>query len=343
LTNRKKEENKNKIKILRSVNLILFLFGLNIGHRKVISKGVNDKYMTRIVAFGIKSTIFERGTGRWTALPDMLTSWSASPALCLVGNKVILAGGWSGDKDDYPTAVEYLDLDVDVEEMKWAVVPTNLQFSRCSWSGVVLDDGVTFLVTGGEFECEVTESCEQLDTTTMTWSNAPSMANARYKHQTVLYKKKAVVIGGRKRYEKDEKYDEYTGKDDDDDLLLCEEYDTTSQSKKWSPFPSLIHRRFGHGACVLDDRIYVCGGQVNFDLVATIASVEMFDGMKWSVLDSSLSVPRSGHACVVWGGKIAVLGGGQEKVEVYNKTKRKWEFDVIPNMPCDTYLNAVSF
>jgi hypothetical protein len=239
-----------------------------------------------------------------------------------VGSKVIVAGGHDGNKRF--SSAEYLDLEAEAREMKWTVIQS-MKEKRSSVSGVLLDDGVTFFVTGGNNGESRLSSCEQLDTTMMTWRDAPSMATARSAHCTVLYKKKVVVIGGA---------------DERNALALCEEYN--SLFKTWSPFPPLTQARYSHGACVLDDRIFVIGG-----IVRGVSSnhVEVFDGVKWSALDLRLSEARYGHACVVWERKVVVLGGDRDFVEVYDETRKRWRSDMIPQMSTAFrhYLSAVSF
>ncbi len=292
----------------------------------MISEGVNAKLKTRIIAIGGDGLsaieMYERKTGRWTALPDM-TSKRRCAAACIAGRKVIVAGGES-DSMNLNTA-EYLDLD---GREGWVIMSSVMKEARAWFHGVLLDDGVTFLVTGGEAGEGTLSSCEQLNTTTMTWSDAPSMASARQDHSSVLYKKKAMVLGGR-----DINYD---------DLALCEAYHP--RAKTWSPFPPLTQTRCLHVACVLNDRIYVCGGVVSG---SWSDRCEVFDGEKWFELfssDSSSFEIRAFHACVVWEGKVVVLGGDKESIDVYDEVENKWSLGVIPNMSTyREYLTAVSF
>lgn len=268
--------------------------------------------------------MYESATGRWTAMPDMTTKRRGSVA-CAVGSNVIVTGGSS--EGEYLNTCEYLDLGTDEEDKKWVMIES-MKEARVDFSGVLLDDGVTFLVTGGNNGDQKLASCEQLNTSTMTWSDAPSMSTARSSHCTVLYKKKAVVLGGC-----DEEYNA---------LAVCEEYD--SASKRWSPFPPFIQARAEFGACVLNDQIYVCGGYVNRSISDC---VEVYDGVMWRVLDSCLSSSRWGNACVVWKGKVVVIGGQGVKadhVEVYDEVENKWLSEIIPRLStCRMFLSAVSF
>jgi hypothetical protein len=309
---------------------MLFFFTSSLVNGAFISEGFdgNKIIKTRIVAIGGEGLssveMYESRTGAWASLPDMTTQ-RAGAASCIVGSKVIVAGGFDGRTS--LKSSEYLDLEPKGGKMKWTVMPSiKMKKSRSALGGVLLDDGVTFFVTGGYNGKTTINSCAQLDTLTMTWSDAPSMASARSAHCTVLYKKKAAVIGGL-IIEKQCL------------LALCEEYDRTR--KTWSVFPPLIQARSRHGACVLNDGIFVCGGVGD----GSVSSVEVFDGVKWSLLESSLSMTRYTHACVVLKGKVVVLGGNQEEVEVYDEAQRKWRRDVIPSMlaPSRFYLTAVSF
>ncbi len=292
---------------------------------KVISEGVNGKKRvikekTRIVAIGGEYVatveMFEGETGTWTALPDMSTKRSG-PASCVVGgSKIIVAGGYDGS-NRLNTAEVFV-----FETNKWTAI-ASMREKGTAFSGVLLDDDTTFLVTGGYNRGTSLASCEQLDTTTMTWSAAPTMATARASHCTVLYRRNTVVLGG----------DLYTA--------LCEEFDATT--RKWTSFPPLTMTRNLHGACVLnDEKIFVCGGYVNGP---SSASVEVFDGVKWSVLEASLCATRRWHACVVWDGKVVVLGGDKQEIEIFDEAEKKWRRDVIPRMstPRRDCLTAVSF
>ncbi len=197
-------------------------------------------FETRIIAIGEEEgssvEIYDSKTGAWAPLPDLYGK-RIGAAACIVGSKVIVAGGSRGDSS--LSSAEYLDLEADERERAWVMIPSKMKKARGYCSGVLLDDGITFLVTGG-CDGDSFSSCEQLNTTTMTWSDAPSMITRRSDHCTVLYKSKVVVLGG------------YP------DTSRCEEFN--SRKKKWSSFPRLSQTRCTHGTAVLNDRIFVCGG-----------------------------------------------------------------------------------
>jgi hypothetical protein len=290
-----------------------------------IAKGVNgSKFLakTRILALGggwsSSADMYESKTGRWTALPCMTTSRVYSPASCVVGSRLIVAGGSSlFGKAKFLSTAEYLDLDVEVEEMKWIEIPSTMTKARAWSSGVVLDDGVTFLVTGGNTGRSTQSSCEMLSTTTMTWRNARSMLTARAHHCTVLYQGKAVVLGGHESVF--------------NMINRCEQYNPMFNS--WSSLPPLTQPISKHSACVLNNKIYVCGGFLD-DRSNNSSNyhMEVYDGGRWSVIDSSLSHSRSRDACVVWEGRLVVLGASGEAAQVYDERKNRWRQSLIPRL-----------
>ncbi len=71
-------------------------------------------------------------------------------------------------------------------------------------------------------------------------------------------------------------------------------------------------------------------------------SVEVYDGIIWSVHEPSLLKPRINHAFVVWEGKIVVLGGTQDDVEVFDEKEKKWREDVIPRMCQSSQVNLMA-
>ncbi len=114
--------------------------------------GFNAKNIvnTRIIAIGglcfSSVGMYESEAGRWTSLPDMKIKRRGASS-CVVGSKVIVAGGSS--YDEYLNTCEHLDLDAENGDMHWVVYESTMKEARHYCSGVLLDDGVTFLVTGG--------------------------------------------------------------------------------------------------------------------------------------------------------------------------------------------------
>ncbi len=306
------------------------LYGLSlIGNGKLLSKGVQNRKLsissvvsnpkTKIVALGgnyhSSVELYDKARGTWTDLPSM-SAKRGSFACGSIGRRIYVAGGYDGSK--FLNGVEFLDY---IDGKKWVSLP-HMSVSRGHVAGLILSDGVTFLVTGG-YNGSILASCEKLNTLNNSWTATPDMAIGRYDHCACLYKGRPVVIGGQAS-------------------SACEEYDPVSM--KWLVFPPLIHTRYGHGgAVILDRQIFVVGGIVNG---SPSASVEVYDGVKWNDLGSPLSAPRDACACVLWAEQLVVLGGNRDFIEAYDTAEKAWSVSTIVPLRSSKkrhYLGAISF
>jgi hypothetical protein len=64
----------------------------------------------------------------------------------------------------------------------------------------------------------------------------------------------------------------------------CEQYNSASNT--WSQFPSFSTARFGFGAAVVLNKIYIAGRSP----AASLSSVEVYNGTSWSPLSLPLSL-----------------------------------------------------
>ncbi len=275
--------------------------------------------------------LFEKGADTWTALPAMSSVRGWSPVVCVVRRSLLYAVGGDSGPHAFRTA-EYLDLEKhgragncmssENSNGKPAASPwvqiSPMSSARCGFSGVLLGDGTTLFVTGGSDGLKRLSTCEQLSTSTNTWSSVPSMPRNRCYHCTVLFKGKPVVIAG---------------SEDGAYLATCFEYDPPT--KRWFSFASLNQARASFGACVVEDSIYVAGGYKD----DVISSVEAFDASRgtWTIVESALTIPRWRCATVCWGvNKLAVLGGDRDTtsgtVDVYDPVEKTWTSSLIPPM-----------
>lgn len=107
--------------------------------------------------------------------------------------------------------------------------------------------------------------------------------------------------------------------------------------EKWSqPIPIIEDCRYGHGAVIVDDSIYVIGGRQNETRVpyhvVPLNSVRKWhpsNPMVWQKRASMISC-RTAHATEVIGGKIFALGGcahnnqPTDTIEMYDPSTDKW-------------------
>lgn len=97
---------------------------------------------------------------------------------------------------------------------------------------------------------------------------------------------------------------------------------------------SIYHeRRLSFGAAVVGGKIFVVG-YVNL--------VEMFDNTSWSIV-SQRPTHRFGCTAVSFGGKLVVLGGDCDEIEVYDPATTTWSNLPTIRAPFYMALIAISF
>jgi len=220
--------------------------------------------------------------------------------------RLIICGGFAGN-GVYLNTCEALEL-LNQQAGWQAIAP--MSFSRHLTSGILLPDGNSFLMAGGVNVLP----CEILNIAANKWTTVASLPFTREWPRIVNFNNRIVIIGG---------WNNIRGQ-----LKTCEEYHVGNNS--WSSFPSLILARERFGAAVVQGRIYIAGG---FNGTAIFSSVEVFDGLSWSFLNSGLASKRIQLAAVSFQNKFVVLGGdGATAVEVYDPVTAKWSSNTIPLM-----------
>ena len=121
-------------------------------------------------------------------------------------------------------------------------------------------------------------------------------------------------------------------------LSSCEEL----RGDAWGPLASLNTARQLFGAASLDDKIYVAGGHGGGG--GYLSSVEVFDGVRWTLLGSSLAQTRYYCAATALNGTLVVLGG-RTTVEQFSPAAGTWSAKSIPAMRTArrNFLAVVSF
>ncbi len=97
---------------------------------------------------------------------------------------------------------------------------------------------------------------------------------------------------------------------------------------KWFPLPDIPENVSGYSVCALENNVYVSGGIVN---TQAIASVWRFDSLQrtWDRAADMLT-PRARHASTAWQGRLYLLGGvvqpGEEieNIECYDPGSDAW-------------------
>lgn len=112
---------------------------------------------------------------------------------------------------------------------------------------------------------------------------------------------------------------------EDRPLVSVERYDPVENT--WTEMPPMKHARLNCGLVVIKDELFVLGGTLGQELVA---SVEVFNIFKKTWREaSSIAVPRCHAAYTVFGNKILMVGGLSnskfyESVECYDPRSDTW-------------------
>lgn len=125
-----------------------------------------------------------------------------------------------------------------------------------------------------------------------TWSRAPSLRHGRAAHAVAATAGKIYVLGG-----------------SGSGAEVVEAFDGAA----WHDETALPHGPLNApAAAALDSRVFVAGG-FSGRTNRPVAEVEVYDtaDASWSAA-APLPAPRGGHAAVVLGGRIHVLGGGND-------------------------------
>ena len=164
------------------------------------------------------------------------------------------------------------------------------------------------------------------NTTTYKWTRLPNMNQPRVGHALVVFKGLICAVGG-------------------SPVLRLSTECFNFSTNQWTFLPSMNTERQYAAAAELNDELYVMGGTIvhsddhspKFDIGIypnlEHDSVEKYnpDKNEWTNVDSLLE-KRMCHGAGVFNGKIYVLGGYSDIIEVYDPLVKTWnELDVLPN------------
>ena len=183
---------------------------------------------------------------------------------------------------------------IDVGNDHWTLLDAKMSTSRTRARAVLLDHTTVVICGGYDDDTNDLSSCDSLDLTTHTFSPFPDMLVPRYGHAGVHYNGTIVVIGGG--------YNEKS----------CEQFDPAVF--KWTPFAPLPAGGYTD-AVVVECKIYV--------VVASICSLQVYDGATWSVVTRIPQNYRPGPV-VALEGKMVVFNWCQEDADVFDPATNSW-------------------
>ena len=180
-----------------------------------------------------------------------------------------------------------------------------------AYSAVVEDeDGQPEMwVMGGRDDDNHTVTIEAYNPRMNTWRSCLPLSMRRARASTGVVGGRLVVAGG------------WDG-DEGGVLASVESYTSTG----WAPLPPMPHAADFATACVLNGRLYVMGG-ADCDKVRVLER-SAGNGFSWS-LKADLPAARHSAACVVFDGKLWLLGGRMKSPDgVYRDTATVVTYDV---------------
>ena len=232
--------------------------------------------------------LYDLQTGIWSATGNLSGATSWHTATLLQNGKVLVAGGWGGDR---PLRKAEL---YDPETGVWNLTG-NLNLARFGHVATLLADGKVLITGGSEWDdfSFTLASAELYDPDTGTWSRTGSLNTSRaFLTATLLPDGRVLAAGGYSPFWQDGWFSAQS----------AELYDPASGT--WNLTGQLKSSRYSHTATLLPgNRVLVAGGHT--------ATSELYDGFtrEWSQL-VGLGSERSAHtATALLNGKVLIAGG----------------------------------
>jgi len=265
----------------------------------------------------VMSIVHQVEAGTWTQKADMPTPrYIAGSAV--VDGKIYVIGG-APVRFGATRAVEEYDPKTDTWK-KRADMPTIRQ-GLCA----AAVDGIIYAIGG----CEVApgvdrdiSTVEAYDPATDKWTRKADMPTARALSAIAVVDGIIYVIGG--AFDED-----YLNEVNVEVLSAVEAYNPATDT--WTTKADMPTARYNAAACVIDGRIYVSGGNAEWDSMALVRQVEVYDlatnTWAWA---SDMPSPRVGHTASIIDRKMYLIGGWKgpgpfvDVVDVYDPATDTW-------------------
>ena len=222
---------------------------------------------------------------RWTEETTLPGEGLNAPAAALLDGRIYVIGGF-GTTTNVATADVHV---YDLATRTWSDAAP-LPAARGGHAAVVLDGKIH--VVGGGNDVSTLDLHSVYDPARNGWTEAAPLPQAKGSPAAVVLDGKLWAIGGR------------SGPDDYGDVDV---YDAAADS--WSAEPS-IPPRGTHGAAVLDDAIYLFGGESQARGAALAGVLRLEPGAdEWTQLQPSLPTARVYARAVPFDNSVLVVGG----------------------------------
>jgi len=207
----------------------------------------------------------------WEALPPMSTPRRGG-VIVVVGGQLYVCGGWSDNSDAgfKLASVERFDPAVGM----WETMPS-MHARRAEEFAVLEFEGLIYAFGCGTKDGDLLFCVERFDIQQACWEELPPPSQSRCEFAWDVCGENLYICGG---------HDSHT--DDAATLNSVERLNLATGS--WQTMPSMLKPRYGASACVVEGRLYVCGGAADVDFLgySSTNSVECFDPLLncWKIL-----------------------------------------------------------
>jgi len=248
------------------------------------------------------------GTSSFSQHPVVQFNKAGSYSVDLtVSNK---SGSDNSRKDDYIKVVDP-EPEINITWTEKAEMPVALSWTQAC----VLDDKI--YIAGGMTGDLITKILLIYDPINDTWdSSKASMNHRRFGHSIDAVNGKIYVMGG--------------ASEPGPCLLSIEVYDPVSD--KWEEFGNMTNGKAGHGSCVLNDKIYVAGGNLIEPSEDVLNDFEFYDPEEnaWVNLAPLPTINTYMSLCT-YKNKIYAIGGtidfpwdGLPNIEEFDPNTNSW-------------------
>lgn len=255
--------------------------------------------------------------GLWKQTSPMITKRSFAEAVSANGYIYVLGGekGYAGT-DDLLNIIERAKILPDGSLGPWEIEPHVMNTSRRAPVASIYNDWIyVFGGYNGIFLKDIERSRVNPDGSLQEWIHeAEEAKNQRYIHSGIIYKNFVYLFGGHAR-----------SLERGTDTVEWTTINPGGKIDAWRSLPPMPTNRFGGDAILINNNIYVVGGQNTIQLSAVDRASILSNGTlgKWSQ-DTPLPSSRVGVALAEWNNVIYAIGGYNDNGEYLQEVSRTY-------------------